>query len=119
PLDPNDELAGDIGAACTGVVNVGTAISAAKARAAISIFMTRLHVGLFVLDLRGAEATRPAPASGNMYPPVPPCCDSHHIFRTLQRDSDLLCAHLGVMICRKIIDSAASRATSVPLDHPG
>jgi hypothetical protein len=37
-------------------VNVGTAISAANARAAISIFMTRLHVGLFVRDLRGAEA---------------------------------------------------------------
>jgi hypothetical protein len=35
-----------------------------------------------------------------MYLPVPPRCDSHHIFRTLQRDSDLLRAHLSVMIYR-------------------
>ena len=44
PLDPNDELAGDVGAAFAGAVNVGTAISVAKARAAISVFMTCLHI---------------------------------------------------------------------------
>jgi hypothetical protein len=43
-LEPNDELAGDVGAAFALWVKVGTAISIAKARAAISVFMTRLHV---------------------------------------------------------------------------
>lgn len=42
PLDPNDELPGDIGAAFA--VNVGIAMSVAKARAAISVFMTHLHI---------------------------------------------------------------------------
>jgi hypothetical protein len=63
PLDPNDELAGDIGAAFAGRVNVGTAISAAKARAAISVFMTRLHIW-FVRHLCICAVTgRPALAS--------------------------------------------------------
>jgi hypothetical protein len=43
-LDPNDELAGDIGAAFAVGANVGTAISAVSARAAISAFMVRLHM---------------------------------------------------------------------------
>src|SRR5947208_15285571 len=42
PFDPNEELAGDIGAAFAG--SVGTAISVANARAAIRAFMIRLHV---------------------------------------------------------------------------
>jgi hypothetical protein len=42
-LAPNDELDGDTWA-FAGAVNVGTAISKAKARAAISVFMTHLHV---------------------------------------------------------------------------
>jgi hypothetical protein len=42
PFDPNDELPGDIGAAFA--VNVGIAMSEAKARAAISVFMTHLHI---------------------------------------------------------------------------
>jgi hypothetical protein len=43
-LDPKEELAGDIGAAFAGGANVGTAINvAAKARAAISVFMIRLR----------------------------------------------------------------------------
>jgi hypothetical protein len=42
PLDPNDELPGDIGAAFA--VSVGIAMSVTKARAAISVFMTHLHI---------------------------------------------------------------------------
>ena len=55
PFDPNEELAGDIGAAFAG--SVGTAISVANARAAIRAFMIRLHV----LDHRSicASARRP------------------------------------------------------------
>ena len=43
-MDPKEELAGDIGAAFAGGANVGTAIRVTKARAAISAFMTRLHI---------------------------------------------------------------------------
>ena len=50
-MDPNAELAGDIGAAFAGGANVGMAISVTKARAAISAFMIRLHVRTIVLDL--------------------------------------------------------------------
>jgi hypothetical protein len=41
PFEPNDELAGDTGAAFAGV-KVGIAIRVAKARAAIRVFMTHL-----------------------------------------------------------------------------
>jgi len=41
PFEPNEELAGDTGAAFAGA-DVGMAISVAKARAAINIFMTHL-----------------------------------------------------------------------------
>ena len=53
-MEPNDPLAGDIGAAFALGVNVGTAISTAKARAAISVFMIRLHVydGCSVISVR-------------------------------------------------------------------
>jgi hypothetical protein len=62
-LEPNDELAGDVGAAFALCVNVGTAISTAKARAAISVFMTRLHYSDFrPLIASAAAADRPAPA---------------------------------------------------------
>ena len=42
-MDPNEELAGDIGAAFASGAKVGTAIRVAKARAAMSAFMIRLH----------------------------------------------------------------------------
>src|SRR5262249_7172422 len=60
---PNDELAGDTGAAFAGRANVGAAISVANASAAISAFMIRLHFWTIVLDLCiSAKADRPAPA---------------------------------------------------------
>jgi hypothetical protein len=43
-LEPNEELAGDTGAALALEANVGMTISAANARAAIRIFMIRLHI---------------------------------------------------------------------------
>jgi hypothetical protein len=46
-LDPNEELVGDIGAAFAGGAKVGTAIRVAKARAAMSAFMIRLHYSVF------------------------------------------------------------------------
>jgi hypothetical protein len=42
-LEPKEELAGDIGAALAGWVNVGMAISVANARAATRAFMIRLQ----------------------------------------------------------------------------
>jgi hypothetical protein len=49
PFDPNDELAGEIGAAFAAGANVGAAINVASARAARSTFMTRLLLWTIVL----------------------------------------------------------------------
>jgi hypothetical protein len=43
-LEPNEELAGDTGAALALEANVGMAISEANARAAMRAFMIRLHI---------------------------------------------------------------------------
>jgi hypothetical protein len=73
PLDPNDELAGDIGAAFAGAVNVGTAISVAKARAAISVFMTRLHILVGSSAICAFLCTNPAASTGGTWPRRHPC----------------------------------------------
>jgi hypothetical protein len=66
---------------------MGTAISAANARAAISTFMTRLHIWTIVVFGITAWADRPAPAGPNMPTPVLPRCDGNHNFRMIQKDS--------------------------------
>ena len=80
-MDPKEELAGDIGAAFAGGANVGAAIRMAKARAAISAFMIRLHVWTICPRFAHRRMTdRPAPAGGNMATAVPPRCDADHNF---------------------------------------
>jgi hypothetical protein len=89
PLDPNDELPGDIGAAFA--VNVGIAMSEAKARAAISVFMTHLHIWTVGPRLCICAVTdRPALAWRKMVPRAPTRCDGDHIFRSIQSDSDVM-----------------------------
>jgi hypothetical protein len=77
------------GAAFAGGASVGTAISMAKARAAISPFMIRLHLRAIVLGFgisawpdRAGECGRKMPAPG-LLP-----CDAGHNFRTIQNDSE-------------------------------
>jgi hypothetical protein len=65
-LDPKEELAGDIGAAFAGGANVGMAIKVAKARAAISVFMTRLQIWTICPCFASAR-DRPAGACGREY----------------------------------------------------
>jgi hypothetical protein len=80
-LDPKEELAGDIGAAFAGGANVGTAIKVIKARAAMSVFMIRLHIWTICpRSVHRRVTNRPAPAGGNMCTPVPPRCDTDHNF---------------------------------------
>ena len=65
-MDPKEELAGDIGAAFAGGANVGMAIKVTKARAAISVFMIRLHI--WTICPRFAPARdRPAGPCGREY----------------------------------------------------
>jgi hypothetical protein len=87
PLDPNDELPGDIGAAFAGGAKVGPAINAATARAAISTFMTRLH--LWTIVLIWTSAPRPI---GRRLRETCQGLRSHAVmritaFRTIQNDS--------------------------------
>jgi hypothetical protein len=65
-LDPKEELAGDIGAAFAGGANVGTAIKVTKARAAMSVFMTRLQIWTICPCFASAH-DRPASACGREY----------------------------------------------------
>jgi hypothetical protein len=83
PFDPNDELAGDIGAAFAAGANVGLAINAASARAAISTFMTRLHLWTVVLIWTSAPIGRRLRT--NMPSPGLSACDADH---SLQNDSE-------------------------------
>jgi hypothetical protein len=58
-LEPNEGLDGDIGAAFALGTNVGAAISAANASAAIRAFMIRLHcLDIVVIFCDGAAAGR-------------------------------------------------------------
>src|SRR5262249_60324286 len=75
------------GAALAVAETMGTAISAANARAAISTFMTRPIFGPLWSFGISAWADRPAPAGPKMPTPVPPCRDGNHTFRMIQNDS--------------------------------
>src|SRR5919201_762001 len=83
PFDPNDELPGDIGAAFAAGANVGPAINAASARAAISTFMTRLRLWTVVLIWTSAPIGRRLRT--NMPSPGRAACDADH---SLQNDSE-------------------------------
>jgi hypothetical protein len=66
-LDPNEELAGDTGAAFAGGANVGIAIRVAKARAAMSAFMIRLHYLDDLSSFCASARDRLAGACGSEY----------------------------------------------------
>ena len=75
------------GAAFAGGASVGTAISMAKARAAISPFMIRLHLRAIVLGF-GIRPDRAGACGRKMPAPGLLPCDAGHSFRTIQNDSE-------------------------------
>src|SRR5262245_60416062 len=83
PFPPNEELAGDTGAALA--AEVGNAISMAKARAAMRVFMVGLHIWTIVLLCIGA-CGRSAGACGREHGSA---WHGDHRSRTIQNDSDL------------------------------
>ena len=88
---------GEHGAGFAGAANAGTEIDAADARAAISAFMTHLHICTVVVFGISASAA-PAPAGLKMPTLVRPARDRDHKFRTIQNDSTFLradCRLLG------------------------
>jgi hypothetical protein len=88
---------GEHGAGFAGAANAGTEIDAADARAAISAFMTHLHICTVVVFGISASAG-PAPAGLKMPTFVLPARDRDHKFRTIQNDSTFLradCRLLG------------------------
>ena len=87
-MDPKEELAGDIGAAFAGGANVGTAIKVTKARAAISVFMIRLHIWTICPRFAHRRMTdRPAPAGGIWLHPCRRAVMPITVFAMIQNDS--------------------------------